>query len=431
MRHRRNIFWLTFLVVAVPAIPAFARPQANAGPSQRGFERTPITLNGTRSREIGQPRGVIISYVWQQLSGPPVTFSPASGPVVTFTAPSVPADVTLFFALTVTDTLGLSSTATTSVVVQNIDALNRPPAANAGPDQTVAPNATVVLDGRASSDPDGDPLTFSWGQTAPPFVTINASNQPVASFTAPAVTTNVDLPFRLIVNDLHGGVTTDTVIIHVVTGSRAPVANAGADRSVPSGGAVTLDGSKSTDPLGGPLTYRWDQIGGEVVALQNANAAVASFQAPVVSSATLLQFRLIVTGAGGQSSANVAITVQPLVAPTPAPQPEARDFRASVDALSLFPNPMDPGAGNVTIEYTLGADSDVSITIIDLFGRTVRELTFARGSTSGARGQNRAGWDGRNGAGDVVGNGGYVVRVQAVDAAGRSARATGRLAVVR
>ena len=40
------------------------------------------------------------------------------------------------------------------------EAIQHPPVANAGPDQTVSLGSVVVLDGSGSSDPDGDPLSY-------------------------------------------------------------------------------------------------------------------------------------------------------------------------------------------------------------------------------------------------------------------------------
>ena len=43
-----------------------------------------------------------------------------------------------------------------------VAAPNDPPSANAGPDQSVNTGSTVQLDGSGSSDPDDDPITYSW-----------------------------------------------------------------------------------------------------------------------------------------------------------------------------------------------------------------------------------------------------------------------------
>ena len=45
---------------------------------------------------------------------------------------------------------------------------NRPPLANAGPDQSAPLQATVELDGSASSGPDNDPLIFNWSILSKP-----------------------------------------------------------------------------------------------------------------------------------------------------------------------------------------------------------------------------------------------------------------------
>ena len=55
------------------------------------------------------------------------------------------------------------------------------------------------------------------------------------------------------------------------------MANAGYDRSVQAGDKVLLDGSSSYDPDGAVLQYRWKQISGLQVILENENEVIASF----------------------------------------------------------------------------------------------------------------------------------------------------------
>ncbi|MFH2013176.1 MAG: choice-of-anchor D domain-containing protein, partial [Pseudomonadota bacterium] len=53
--------------------------------------------------------------------------------------------------------------------------IGEPPTANAGLDRTVSVNSPITLDGSNSSDPDGDPLTYQWTQTAGPTVSLSSS----------------------------------------------------------------------------------------------------------------------------------------------------------------------------------------------------------------------------------------------------------------
>ena len=65
--------------------------------------------------------------------------------------------------------------------------VNQAPTADAGGDQTVAGGSgTVNLDGTASSDPDGDALTYAWTQTGGAGVTLSGADTATPSFTAPS-----------------------------------------------------------------------------------------------------------------------------------------------------------------------------------------------------------------------------------------------------
>ena len=63
---------------------------------------------------------------------------------------------------------------------------NQKPVANAGPDQEVNAENVVTLDGSGSSDPDGDPITYSWRQIGGPTVQLSNPQSPNPTFTAPS-----------------------------------------------------------------------------------------------------------------------------------------------------------------------------------------------------------------------------------------------------
>ncbi len=94
---------------------------------------------------------------------------------------------------------------------------NQPPIANAGPDRTVKERTTVVLNGTASRDPDGGPITVSWRQVSGVRVTLNNARTLRPSFVAPKVPRHqcYELVFEITVVDDRGARATDRVKISV------------------------------------------------------------------------------------------------------------------------------------------------------------------------------------------------------------------------
>lgn len=101
------------------------------------------------------------------------------------------------------------------VLTRRIRTGNSAPIADAGGDQFNVAAGTVRLDGSASYDPDGDPITYQWTQVAGPTVAINNPTTAVASFTAAAGQTYA---FRLAVKDDQGA----TGIARASVSSRTP-----------------------------------------------------------------------------------------------------------------------------------------------------------------------------------------------------------------
>ena len=123
---------------------------------------------------------------------------------------------------------------------------NRPPVANAGPAQTGPEGSMFTLDGSASSDADGDALTYSWnfgdGSVSPasPSPTANHSYADDDVYTA-----------ELTVSD--GTVSSKATVTVTVTGV-APVASFAAPESANEGSTFVLSLSSPTDPSSADVT---------------------------------------------------------------------------------------------------------------------------------------------------------------------------------
>lgn len=85
---------------------------------------------------------------------------------------------------------------------------------------------------------------------------------------------------------------------------------AGPDGAVLEGEVAALDGSQSFARRNGPLAYRWTQLDGPAVALDDATAVRPGFTAPAVGTeGATLQFRLEVTDTTGRTAKDHVIVI--------------------------------------------------------------------------------------------------------------------------
>jgi len=214
----------------------------------------------------GLPAGVAIDSLTGRVSG---TIDPAA-------SAGSPYSVTVTVAETDDPSASVTASFTWTVTPP---AVNTPPVANAGPDQTVAVGDRVALDGSASSDANEDPLSYSWTFT-PDVDSSAALSDPTA--VGPTFVADLAGTYQavLVVNDGSDDSAPDTVIItaedvpsiigvfslsglETLTGCLDPADNgsydiaATADFTLQTGGSFSGTTSTSTPfPSTGPIDGR-------------------------------------------------------------------------------------------------------------------------------------------------------------------------------
>ena len=91
----------------------------------------------------------------------------------------------------------------------------QPLTVQAGPDQTARPGETVVLSGTAGH-PGGTTLSYLWRQTGGPLVALSGADTPSATFTAPDVSVDQTLTFRLTVASDRGTSASDQAAVTIL-----------------------------------------------------------------------------------------------------------------------------------------------------------------------------------------------------------------------
>lgn len=186
--------------------------------------------------------------------------------------------------------------------------VNNPPAVDAGPDLIVDEGGKVRLSGWAC-DPDGDPISVTWtipcgrGSLDDP-----RSLTPI--FTAPLIQRceGEVVELVLLVRDICGAESRDTVRVFVRNLNRPPVADAGPDLTVPECGQIMILG-RAWDPDGDPIQIFWTVTAGKLL---GADTPCPVFIAPEVEGCEAIRVvatMRVVDACGAATEDQVIITV--------------------------------------------------------------------------------------------------------------------------
>jgi alpha-tubulin suppressor-like RCC1 family protein len=340
------------VTVTVNAAPVIT-PVASAGSNiSLTLPTNSTTVDGSGS---SNPGGGTLTYAWTEQSGP-ATYTITSPAAATTTLTGL-VQGTYVFLLKVTNSQGNSDDATVTVIVNAAATVT--PVANAGSGSTITlPANSVTVDGSGSSNPGGGTLTYAWAkQSGPATYTITSPTAATTTITGLVQGTYV---FQLTVTNSQGNSAVATVTITVSAAPViTPVASAGSNiiLTLPVNN-TTLNGSGSSNPGGGTLTYAWiEQSGPATYTITDPTAATTTLTGLVQGTYV---FQLTVTNSQGNTDA-ATVTVTVNAAATVPPANQSPIANAGNDSTVNLP------VTDITLNGTKSYDPDGTIVSYDWY----------------------------------------------------------------
>lgn len=221
-----------------------------------------VTLYGNAN----DPDGTVVSYNWVKKSGPSAALSGSA--TKTLKASSLVAG-TYLFALNVKDDKGATDTDDIVVTVKSgTVTTNVAPIVSAGSDKLLVLPSNSLSISSSASDKDGVIKSFAWTKVSGPSASLYNQNTSTLKLSGLVSGTYT---FRVTVKDDKGAIGTDNVIVNV---TKAPVVNAGSDRTITLPySSLTLTGSAS-DSDGTIASWQWSKYSGpSILSLSNATTS--------------------------------------------------------------------------------------------------------------------------------------------------------------
>lgn len=352
------------------AEPTDAGPQLDGGepfarivvPSFVGVDAS-FVLNGSTSTGSERP----LVYHWSQDAGPTIAIPnnhTVSGATPMVRAPAAP--TVLKLTLVVTDAINRNSEPATVVLP-----VAAPPVASITPSAdggTLYASQQVVIDGTASSDPNGSGIaSYQWSVT-PPSVTVTLlDNDRRARLTMPAsVPTSQQVVATLRVTNgllVQSAPVSVSFILSSLVAPPSWYADAGAPQSVGGNTLVTLNGRAiaPNDP-GATFSYLWtpdrdpDDGGTPEWVLSDPTSPTPTFVTPnIVGPNRIINFTLTATNTSGLmpvvSTSQTFVNLQDRRAPTPiATSAAALGGKAGLYGIGVtFDEPIQSANFNITV----------------------------------------------------------------------------------